>query len=172
MTKEDWPSSGSDCALVDRGKSLVERRFIKVMRKFVIIAVIVTCGVVSASAQNPSRKQYASDKVVSLQVDKIPATDEENAFPRTSFSYPLDDFKPGVVKVGPRTTYLKEGLRTDEVVRLLGKPTSISERKENDVIVTTYEFQRGEHQVLVAEFVSGKLVRSRTETRDEEVVQS
>ncbi len=139
------------------------------MRKFLVIAIILTCGMVSASAQNATRKHHAGDKGASLQADKIPA-EAENAFPRTSFSYPLDDFKPGVVKVGPRTTYLKEGLRTDEVVRLLGKPTSTSERKENEVLVTTYEFQRGEHTVLVAEFVSGRLVRSRTETRDEEIV--
>ena len=89
------------------------------------------------------------------------------AFPHTAFSYPVEDFKPGVVRVGPRTTYLKDGLRIDEVVRLLGKPLSISERNEQNVIVKTYVFQRGEGQVLIAEFENGLLARSRTELRDE-----
>ena len=71
----------------------------------------------------------------------------------------------GVIRVGPPTTYLKEGLRTEEVLRLLGKPVAISERSEKDLVVTTYEFRRGEGRILIAEFVSGVLVRSRTETR-------
>jgi hypothetical protein len=101
-----------------------------------------------------------------LKVEK-PATESEAFSPRDSYSYSADDFKPGVVKVGPRTTYLKAGLRTDEVIRLLGKPSSISERTEHDVVIATYEFQRGEGRVLIAEFEAGILVRSRTETRDE-----
>ena len=32
--------------------------------------------------------------------------------------------KVGVVRVGPSTTYLKQGLSTEEVVRLLGEPTA------------------------------------------------
>jgi hypothetical protein len=71
----------------------------------------------------------------------------------------------GVVHLGPRTTYLKEGLKTEEVVRLLGAPSSISDRKEAARIVSTYEFQRGEGRVLIAEFVGGVLVSSRIETR-------
>jgi hypothetical protein len=70
-----------------------------------------------------------------------------------------------VVRVGPRTTYLKEGLTTQEVVRLLGKPISISDRTAKDVVVTTYAFQRGEGRILIAEFEQGLLVRSRIEER-------
>ena len=77
-----------------------------------------------------------------------------------------------MVQVGPRTTYLKEGLRTDEVVRLLGKPAHISERSEHDVVITTYEFQRGEGRILIAEFVSDRLVRSRLDARVEHAVQA
>lgn len=73
--------------------------------------------------------------------------------------------KPGVVRVGPTTTYLKEGLSTEQVVRLLGEPSAISERIEKDLIVTTYEFPRGEGRVLIAEFVSDALIDSRIETR-------
>jgi hypothetical protein len=136
------------------------------MRRFLVIAIILTVGIISASAQSSKRKHHADKSASKMTVEA------ENAVPRTSFSYPLDDYKPGVVKVGPRTTYLKEGLRTDEVVRLLGKPSSTSERKENDVVVKIYEFQRGEHQVLVAEFVSDSLVRYHTETRDEQFVRA
>jgi hypothetical protein len=73
--------------------------------------------------------------------------------------------KPAVVRVGPVTTYLKEGLSTEQVLRLLGKPSAVSERTEKDLVVTTYEFPRGEGRVLIAEFVSDMLIYSRIETR-------
>jgi hypothetical protein len=43
----------------------------------------------------------------------------------------------------------------------------MSERTENDVVIATYEFERGEGRVLIAEFEGGLLVRSRVEMRDE-----
>ncbi|HEV7473162.1 MAG TPA: hypothetical protein VGN90_03880 [Pyrinomonadaceae bacterium] len=142
------------------------------MSKLIGLVLVIMCALVSVSAQVRSdRRQYVEDKNASLRVEKI-STTEENAFPRTSYSYPVEDFKPGVVQVGPRTTYLKEGLRTDEVVRLLGKPVTISERSDKGVVVAVYEFQRGEGQILVAEFENGLLVRSRTELRNERPVQA
>lgn len=69
----------------------------------------------------------------------------------------------GVVHLGPRTTYLKAGLKTEEVLRLLGEPSAVSERTSEGVV--TYEFARGDGRVVVAEFVDDQLVRSRTETR-------
>ena len=74
-------------------------------------------------------------------------------------------FRHGVVRFGPRSTYLKEGLRTQAVLRLLGQPSTVSERHEGDAVVTRYEFDRSEGRVIVAEFVSDALVRSRTETK-------
>lgn len=71
----------------------------------------------------------------------------------------------GVVRVGPRTTYLKEGLAEREVLRLLGEPSAVTKRAGEGAAVTTYEFPRGEGRVLVADFVDGLLVRSRTESR-------
>jgi len=139
------------------------------MRNLLTIAIILAAGM-AVSAQTNSKQHHATDKNASTRTEQTPAAEVENSFPRTSYSYPLDDYKPGVVQVGPRTTYLKEGLRKDEVVRLLGQPTATSERRENDVVVTVYEFQRGEHRVLVAEFVGDLLIGSRTETRDEQVV--
>ncbi len=140
------------------------------MRKVIGLVVIIMCAIVSVSAQVRSDgNQYVESKNVSLRVEKLPAA-AEHFSPGTSFSYPADDFKPGVVRVGPRTTYLKEGLKPDEVVRLLGKPHSISERTEKGVVITTFEFQRGEGQVLVVEFENGVLVHSQTESRAEQSV--
>jgi hypothetical protein len=115
--------------------------------------------------------RFSEEKAATLKLDKSAA--EVEAFsPGTSYSYPVEDFKPGVVQVGPRVTYLKEGLRTDEVVRLLGKPATISERREKEVVITTYEFQRGDGRILAAEFVDGVLVRSRLEASAEHAVQA
>ncbi len=71
----------------------------------------------------------------------------------------------GVVRFGPRSTYLKEGLSRQEVLRLLGQPSNVLERNEGDAVVMRYEFDRSEGRVIVAEFVSDALVRSRTETK-------
>jgi hypothetical protein len=139
------------------------------MRKiFSIFIVIVAASTILSAQTNPGRRHHASATNVTAKVD-AKATEAGNglAFPHTAFSYPVEDFKPGVVRVGPRTTYLKDGLRIDEVVRLLGKPLSISERNEQNVVAKTYVFQRGEGQVLIAEFENGLLVRSRTQLRDE-----
>jgi outer membrane protein assembly factor BamE (lipoprotein component of BamABCDE complex) len=96
----------------------------------------------------------------------IEGSDEEVSYLEpAAYSYPADEFKPGVVQVGPRTTYLREGLSTEEVVRLLGRPSAISQRSEKDVTVTIYEFPRSEGRVLIAEFVKNALVSSTMETR-------
>jgi len=68
-----------------------------------------------------------------------------------------------VLRVGPSTTYLKNGLSLDEVVMLLGKPASRSERLDGVVRLTTCVFPRSGGRVLVAEFENGLLVSSRTE---------
>ena len=83
----------------------------------------------------------------------------------TNYSFPADEFKPGVLQVGPRTTYLKQGLSTEEVIRLLGQPSAVYEQSVNDLVVTIYEFPRGEGHVLIAEFVKDMLMRSTMETR-------
>lgn len=145
------------------------------MRKKLSIVIVIMAAAVCISAQDrqavQDRTRYSADKSAALKLG-TPVAETEAFYPGTSYSYAADDFKPGVVKVGPRTTYLKAGLRTDEVVRLLGKPTSISERTENDVVITSYEFQRGEGHVLIAEFVSSVLVRSWTEARAAQAAQA
>jgi hypothetical protein len=74
---------------------------------------------------------------------------------------------PYVIRVGPSTTYLKEGLNTADVVRALGEPSEVSQREENGTKIVTYVYERGEGRVLIAEFVNNRLVRSRVETRPE-----
>jgi hypothetical protein len=135
------------------------------MQKVLGVVIISLAAMVCVSAQTTQeRTKYAEEKGAISRLG-IPAT-TETFFPGTSYNYSADDFKPGVVKVGPRTIYLKEGLRTDEVVRLLGKPTSTSERTESELVITTYEFKRADGHFLMAEFVSGVLVRSWTEIRE------
>jgi hypothetical protein len=75
--------------------------------------------------------------------------------------------KAGVIRVGPSVTYLKEGFSLEEVLRLLGEPTAISERQSGNQFVTTYEFPRGQNRYLIAEFVNDSLVSSRIETREQ-----
>ena len=142
------------------------------MQKVLGVVIVIMAAMVCVSAQtSQDRMQFSEHKGTILKLN-APATEMDAFYPHTSYSYPVEDFKPGGVQVGPRTTYLKEGLRTDEVVRLLGKPASFSARTENDVVITTYEFLRGEGRILIAEFVSNLLVRSRLETHVERPVQA
>lgn len=68
-----------------------------------------------------------------------------------------------VVRLGPATTYLKEGLTTQEVVRFMGQPARVSRHSEPGNVVVTYEFPRSEGRTLYAEFINDVLVRSRTD---------
>ena len=138
------------------------------MHKILGIVIVIMAAMVSNAAQTePNGTRDSEATSVNLRTDAV-----EASYVRTSYSYSAKDFKPGVVRVGPRTTYLKEGLQTDEVVRLLGRPVSISERSDNDVVIATYQFQRGDGRMLIAEFVGGVLVRSRLETPVEHPVQA
>ena len=143
------------------------------MRKILSIIIVIMSAVVSLNAQTKQVRRHHSraTNVVSIQLAKE-IEPGNGAFYGTSYSYPVEDFKPGVVRVGPRTTYLKEGLTIGEVVRFLGKPFSISERTQNNTIVKVYSFRRGEGQLLIAEFENNVLVRSWLETHDNLVVQA
>jgi hypothetical protein len=137
------------------------------MRKLLSLVVVIMLAMVGVAAQTkPDSIQSFEEKNVRNKIDQASAgnTNEDASFvSETSYSYPAGEFKPGVVRVGPPTTYLKEGLSTEEVVRLLGQPSAISERRENAVVVTIYEFPRSEGRVLIAEFVKNALVSSRLE---------
>jgi hypothetical protein len=91
--------------------------------------------------------------------------DKNSARLQPSSEYATGYVRQGVVHLGPRSTYLKEGLKTQEVLKLLGEPSAISERSEDGRVVSIYEFQRGEGRILIAEFVGDALIGSRIETR-------
>jgi hypothetical protein len=129
------------------------------MRNILVLVIVLICAVVSVSAQTEvDLKRYFEGRHVSLKMN-LPAT-------KDGVNVTIDIRKPGFVQVGPPTTYLKEGLKTEEVFRLLGKPLSRSERVEKDMLMTIYEFARGEGRILVAEFINDALVRSSIETRE------
>jgi type II secretory pathway pseudopilin PulG len=144
------------------------------MRKILSIIVVIASAAISLAAQTTQERRHHSEvmSVTSKADTKISEAGNGAFYPHTSYRYPIQDFKPGVVRVGPRTTYLKDGFRIDEVVRLLGKPLSISVRSEGNIVVQVYAFQRGEGRVLVSEFENGLLVRSRIESPDEQQAQA
>ena len=143
------------------------------MRKVFSIIIVITSAVISISAQTKLERRHHSEVINTASKTDTSVSEVGNgAFYRTSYNYPLEDFKPGVVRVGPRTTYLKDGLRIDEVIRLLGKPLSITERIEQNASLKVYIFQRSEGQVLIAEFENGLLVRSYRELRETQPAQA
>lgn len=124
------------------------------MSKIILLVAIIMGAFVGVSAQTQERTKGNSEP-----------RQKDGSFWRVSHN---PGSRPtGVLRLGPRTTYLKEGLSTAEVLRLLGSPDAISQRDEKGVIVTTYEFPRGEERRLIAEFVSDALVRSWVQTREQ-----
>jgi hypothetical protein len=90
--------------------------------------------------------------------------DDGNAslFQKTSFSTERRRaFTSSVITLGPRKTYLKNGLTADEVVRLLGQPLNVHHSMDGTAV---YMFQRGQNRVLIADFVDSILVDSRIES--------
>jgi hypothetical protein len=114
------------------------------MKKTFILAAIILCAGFGAAARAEESTRRPADKR-----DRVTPTAAR------------------VVRVGPRTTYLKEGLSTEDVLRMVGRPSDVFERFEDGRSVMVYVFERGENRVLVAEFVGGRLVRSRIESRAE-----
>jgi hypothetical protein len=78
-------------------------------------------------------------------------------------SYTAGYVRHKVLQLGPRTTYLQEGMKQDEAVWLLGEPLSITTRNTEDGLVSVYEFRRSNARTLIAEFSAGKLIGYRTE---------
>lgn len=126
------------------------------MSKIILLVVIIMGALAGVSAQTPEQTKGISEQ-----------RQNEKSVSFWRVSHNPGSRPTGVLRLGPPTTYLKEGLRTEEVLRLLGQPGSISQRDDKGVIVTTYEFPRGEGRILIAEFVSDALVRSRVETREQ-----
>jgi hypothetical protein len=125
------------------------------MRKFFVIISVLLVSAAAASAQTAAQGERSTSGGSAGVEKKAPAAGRKTAARG-----------PGVVRLGPSTTYLKNGLKADEVVRFLGRPDSVVERLDGDSRLVTYTFARGAGRVLVAEFENGTLVSSRTQARD------
>ena len=62
------------------------------------------------------------------------------------------------VKSSARADDLRKGLTADDVDALLGRPTSITERKEGTLVVQTSVYRK-DNRMISAEFVEGVLIR-------------
>jgi hypothetical protein len=132
------------------------------MKRILIFVVFIMCVGISVSAQTKAKPKTALKSKESVARTDIPVTEP------ASYRYVVSSSKRHVsVELGPRTTYLREGLSTEEVIQVLGKPVSVTKRTENGQVVIRYEFTRGAGRVLIAEFVNDALVSSRTEARAE-----
>jgi len=136
------------------------------MTKVSIIFAIILLSTVIVSAKTETESKSPSQAQSGVSKTDPPAPKDRDQSQRLSYlrkaSYRSE--KPGVLRLGPPTTYLKNGLRTEEVIALLGQPESITTRQEGNTNLTVYVFRRSEERVLVAEFANGILVRSHVET--------
>jgi hypothetical protein len=141
------------------------------VQKFFIITAFILLSSMTAAAQTAAeqkpvaegrRVEFAAgveiDRVINAPV--ISARTESGAG-RVQVERIVDG---RVLRLGPTTTYLKNGLSVDEVVKLLGKPSAISQRLEGNSLITIYIFPRSQSRVLIAQFENGLLTDSRTET--------
>jgi hypothetical protein len=124
------------------------------MKKASIISSLILASAMAVSAQAGSKGELARVRRSSEKDKKASVPGRKNI-----------TRAPGVLRVGPSSTYLKKGLNPNEVVRFLGRPAAVSERHEGELRLATYIFNRGEGRVLIAEFENGVLVRSYAETR-------
>jgi hypothetical protein len=143
------------------------------VKKFLRITVVGLLSSITVAAQTAAEQKPVSDgrqaeftqRAETTRVTNAPAAPIMSAKTKTSAERgQVARIVDGrVLRLGPTTTFLKNGLSMDEVVRLLGKPASISERQDGDRHLTVYAFPRSDGRVFVAEFENGLLVSSRTE---------
>ena len=126
------------------------------MHKLFIITAFILLSSAAAAAQTTDGEKPLSD------VKRVEFSQQAQTERTINATARVVDGR--VLRLGPSTTYLKNGLRTVEVIRLLGKPSSVSERLEGNRLLATYTFQRSEGRAFVAEFEDGLLVSSRTES--------
>ena len=119
------------------------------MKKFLILITTILISAMAVSAQTVTK----GNGRLSVEGEKRVASGNRREGARATL----------VLKLGPSTTYIKNGLSLEEVLRLLGQPASVSEKLEGSLRLITYTFVRSEGRVLVAEFTDGVLVSSRSE---------
>jgi outer membrane protein assembly factor BamE (lipoprotein component of BamABCDE complex) len=127
------------------------------MGKVIILLIVFIGAVISVSAQTANGPQRRVNTGTSENAKTSPPDHSRYVITVSS--------KPGVVQVGPRMTYLKEGLSREEVLRVMGHPAAVSKRRDQDTVIFCYEFKRADGRFLIAEFIDNALVGSRIETR-------
>jgi hypothetical protein len=125
------------------------------MKQFLILIATIFISATAVSAQTVT-KDEPSGRFRNTEAVKSVESSKRRERPRASL----------VVKLGPSTTYIKNGLSLGEIVRLLGQPASVSERRDGARRLITYTFARSEGRILVAEFEDGVLVNSRTRSNE------
>lgn len=118
---------------------------------FSLFAIVILTGI-AVSAQTRSKGEFNPSPRVKSESKRIVVTHK---------SVKND---PRVLRVGPSSTYLRNGLSIDDVIRVLGKPETVSEKQDGNLSLATYTFTRSEGRILVAEFKNSVLVNSRIET--------
>lgn len=128
------------------------------MQKFFIITAFILLSSVAAAAQTAAEPKPAEAGRSGMNAPAVSIMSAKGAQTER-----IVDGR--VVRVGPTSTYLKNGLSVEEVVKLLGKPTGISEQLEDGKLLTIYAFPRSQGRVLIAQFENGILTDSRMESR-------
>jgi len=122
------------------------------MKKIFSLFAIIILTAIAASAQTRSKGEFN------------PAPRIKTESKRIVVSHKSVKNDPRVLRVGPSSTYLRNGLGINDVIRVLGKPQTVSEKQDGNLSLATYTFTRSEGRILVAEFENGLLVNSRLET--------
>ena len=137
------------------------------MQKFFVLIAFILLSAGAASAQTAREEKQAAEGVKRVELNAGVAGERALSAPVQAPAKRRAVVRDGrVLQLGPSTTYLKNGLTAEEVVRLLGKPVARQEREEGGARLSTYTFARSEGRILVAEFENDVLISSRTESTE------
>lgn len=123
------------------------------MKKIFSLLAIIILASIAVSAQTKSKGAYNSSRRSKAESKRTFTVNKVNV-----------KSDPRVLRVGPSSTYLRNGLSVEDVIRVMGKPQSVSETQNGNQRLATYTFTRSEGRILVAEFENNLLVSSRIET--------
>lgn len=156
--REDRRNQAIAAEAAEARRARIEQKALQGGSRFNIHYSLIDTSVLTPEALIEALKKYAD-------FSTIKDGDEVSFFRQTSYRQEnRSSSGRSILRVGPSTTYLKNGLSMHEVEMLLGKPARILERQEGDSRVTSYVFPRSGGRVLIAEFINGVLVRSWTDT--------
>lgn len=143
------------------------------MQKFFILIAFILLSAGAAAAQTAREEKQAVEGVKRVEFAQCVEGERALSTPVKAEAKRRAVVRDGrVLQLGPSTTYLKNGLTTEEVVRILGKPVARTEREEGATRFSTYTFTRSLGRLLVAEFENDILVGSRTESTEKLALRS